>query len=137
MSENKKTLRAGDVMQPQFIEMDGLMTVADALAAMADGHTNTLIINKRHDDDEFGIVLLSDIAKKVLVKNRAPERVNLYEIMSKPVIAVDERMDVRYVARLFDQFGLSRAPVIREGRVVGMVSNDDLVLRGLMKLRRS
>lgn len=137
MNDKKKSIRAGDVMQPHYIEMDGRMTVADALEAMSGSQTNTLIVKKRHADDEFGIVLLSDIAKKVLAKNRAPERVNLYEIMSKPVIGVDPNMDVRYVARLFDQFGLSRAPVVKDGKVMGMVSNDDLVLRGLMHLDRS
>lgn len=137
MSAEGKTIRAGDVMRPQFLEMDGLMTVADALEEMAERDMNTLIIVKRHADDEFGIVQLSDIAKKVLARNRAPARVNLYEIMTKPVIGIHERMDVRYVARLFDKFGLSSAPVIKEGDVIGMVSNDDLVLRGLMRLHSS
>jgi CBS domain-containing protein len=78
--------------------------------------------------------LLSDIAKKVLARDRASERVNVYEIMSKPVITVDPDMDVRYCARLFDQFGLSSAPVIEDGRVLGVVSYKELVFDGLCKL---
>jgi predicted transcriptional regulator len=91
-----------------------------------------LIVDKRDDDDEYGIVLLSDIAKKVLAANRAPERTNVYEIMSKPVLGVHPDMQVRYCARLFNAFGLTLAPVIdAANEVLGMVSYDDLVLRGL------
>ncbi len=93
--------------------------------------TKALIVNKRHEHDEYGIVLLSDIARHVLAKDRAPERVNVYEIMSKPVMAVDPQMDIRYCARLFDKFGLSRAPVIENGSVIGIVSYTDMVLKGL------
>jgi CBS domain-containing protein len=95
--------------------------------------TKCLLVDKRHEDDEYGIVLLSDIAKHVLAKNRSPERVHVYEIMSKPVIAVDPDMDIRFCARLFDKFGLSRTPVIEGGEIVGIVSHSDLVRKGLCR----
>ena len=47
------------------------------------------------------IVSFEDIATEVLAKNRAPERVNIYEIMEKPLFSVDPAMDARYCARLF------------------------------------
>ena len=77
--------------------------------------TKALIVDKRHDDDEYGIVLLSDIAREVMARDKAPDRVNVYEIMSKPVVCVDPKMDIRYCARMFDRFGLSRAPVVEAG----------------------
>jgi predicted transcriptional regulator len=88
-------------------------------------------VNKRHADDEYGVVLLSDVAKRVIALDRSPDRVNVYEIMSKPVIAVGPEMDIRYTSRLFDSFGLAVAPVIAEGGVIGVVSYTDIVLRGL------
>jgi CBS domain-containing protein len=51
--------------------------------------------------------------------------------MSKPVISVPPDMDIRYCARMFEQFGLSRAPVIDNGKVVGIVSFTDMVLKGI------
>ena len=94
--------------------------------------TRTLLVDKRHEDDEYGIVLLKDIAVQVLAKDRAPERVNIYEIMTKPVIGVDPDMDIRYCARMFERFGLGRAPVIDQGKVIGIVSYEDMVLRGVV-----
>ena len=94
--------------------------------------TRVLIVKKRSADDEYGIVLLSDIAKLVLARDRAPERVNIYEIMSKPIVGVDPHMDVRYCARLLGQFGLSVVPVVEDETVIGIVSYVELVLGGIV-----
>ena len=128
---DKTPIRTRDIMQDNYLEMDGLATVAEALAIMKEKELHVVIVKKRNDDDEYGVVLLADIAKKVLAKDQAPERVNIYEIMSKPVVSVDPLMDVRYCARLFERFGLSVAPVIEEDKVLGVVSYNDLVLKGL------
>ncbi len=129
-----KIVRVGDVMKRDFDIVDGKLTVKEALLAMKHPETRALIVEKRHDDDEYGLVLISDIAKKVLGADRAPDRVNLYEIMAKPVLSVAPEMNIRYCARLLERFGIMRAPVISNGKVVGIVSFHDLVLRGLMEL---
>ena len=132
MSDNPKAIvRVRDVMKPEVDIVDGITTVADAVRTMKHVETRALIVNKRHDDDEYGIVLIADIARHVLARNRAPERVNVYEIMSKPVISVAPEMDIRYCARLFDKFGLARAPVIDGGKIVGIVSYTDMVMKWL------
>ena len=127
-------IRVSDVMKADYDLIDGKMTVSDALKAMKYVETRTLIVNKRHDDDEYGMVMLSDIAKHVLAVDRSPDRVNVYEIMTKPVISVRPEMDIRYCARLFDRYGLSRAPVLKQGEVVGIVSFTDMVLRGFFNV---
>jgi signal-transduction protein with cAMP-binding, CBS, and nucleotidyltransferase domain len=131
MSE-RKVIRVRHVMKNQYDMVDGMTTVKDALAKMCHVETKCLIVDKRHADDEYGIVLISDIAKYVLAVDRAPERVNVYEVMTKPVIAIDPEMDIRYCARLFDKFGLSRAPVIEAGKLIGIVSFTDMVLHGMV-----
>jgi len=124
-------VRVRDVMKSDFDMIDGKTTVEDALKTMRHVDTKSLIVDKRHADDEYGMVLLSDIAKQVLAKDRSPKRVNIYEIMAKPVVTVRPDMDIRYCARMFEQFGLARAPVLEHGKVIGIVSFTDMVLRGL------
>jgi CBS domain-containing protein len=131
-----KILRVADVMKRDFDLVDGKLTVREALLAMKHPETRTLIIDKRDADDEYGLVLISDIAKKILAADRSPDRVNLYEIMAKPVLSVRPEMSIKYCARLLERFSLMRAPVISEGKVLGVVSFHDLVLRGLMEMIR-
>jgi signal-transduction protein with cAMP-binding, CBS, and nucleotidyltransferase domain len=111
--------------------IDGRLTVQEALIIMRQKEAGCLVVRKRNEHDEFGIVLPADIAKKVLAKDRSPERVNIYEIMTKPVIAVSPKMDVRYCARLFVRFGLTLAPVIENDQILGVIGYNDIVLRGI------
>ncbi len=127
----RRLVRVREVMKTEVDIIDGMMTVKEALTTMKHIETKALIVNKRHHNDEYGIVLISDIAKQVLATDRAPERVNVYEVMSKPVITIDPEMDIRYCARLFERFGLSRAPVVENRKVIGIISFTDMVLRGL------
>lgn len=131
---DRNIIRVEDVMKTSFDIIDGMTTVADALKKMRHIDTKTLVVDKRHPDDEYGVVLISDIAKQVLARDRSPDRVNVYEVMSKPTMAVDPKMDIRYCARLFERFGLSRAPVIANGKMVGIISYTDMVLRGMLQL---
>ncbi len=127
----KSIIRVRDVMLHEFDMVSGQETISEALAKMKHVKTRMLIVEKRHDDDEYGIVSLGDIARQVLAKDRSPDRVNVYEIMSKPVISVPPIMDVRYCARLFERFGLQRAPVIEEGQVLGVIGYDEMLLHWL------
>jgi CBS domain-containing protein len=133
MIVNKGLIRVKDVMKTDFGTIDGVATVADALKQMKSLKTAVLIVNKRNEDDEYGMLTSGDIARHVLAKDRAPDRVNVYEIMSKPVITVHPDMDIRYCSRLFANFNLVRAPVLENNQVVGMVSPNSLVLDGLYK----
>ena len=127
-----KLIQVKDVMKKEFDVIDGMNTVEEALQRMKHYATKTLIIDKRHEHDEYGIVMLSDIAKNVLARDKAADRVNVYEIMSKQVITVNASMDIRYCARLFDQYGLSRAPVMDNNEIVGIISFTDMVVYGML-----
>ena len=136
MSE-KKITRVRDVMKNNFDLVDGRSTVMEALKKMKHVETKSLIVDKRHDDDEYGMLLISDVAKKVLAMDRSPDRINVYEIMSKPVLSVDPDMDIRYCARYFERFGLTRAPVVDHGKVIGIVSYTDMVIKGMVRFDNS
>jgi len=126
-----KIVTCRDVMNQRFELVDGLKTVSEALAIMKEHDFKKVIIDKRDDNDEYGMVQLSDIAKKVIAKDRSPDRVNLYEIMAKPVVSVRPDMQLKYCARLYENLGLSSAPVIEDQKVIGVLSYHDIVLNWL------
>ena len=128
---DRQPTRVKDVMKTGFDMVDGLDTVQIALERMIHIETKSLIVKKRHDDDDYGLVTLSDIARLVLANDRAPERVNIYEIMTKPALTISSSMDIRYAARIFSRFDLTRAPVLDNREIVGIVSLTDMVLKGL------
>lgn len=121
-------------MRTDVTEVDGRLDVLAALKIMKKVGATSLIVKRRDENDEYGMLLFSDVAKEVIAKNRAPERVNVHEIMAKPVLMVRPNMEVRYCARLFENFGISHAPVIENDEIVGIVSYYLLVLHGLSDL---
>lgn len=131
-AQNRGPVR--DCMRKDVAEVDGKIDVMTALKIMKKAGTTSLIVKRRHQHDEYGMVSFADIAKQVIAKDRAPERVNVYEIMSKPVLTIRPDMEIRYCARLFERFGISNAPVIENDKIIGLVSYYLLVLHGLPDL---
>lgn len=124
-------IRVRDVMANSYVMVDGLTTVREGIRLAKEHVVKALVVDKRNDDDEYGIVLMNDIAKKVLAQNRSSDRTNIYEIMTKPALSVSPDMNVKYCARLFERFGVSRAPVIENGKIIGMVSYNNIVVNGM------
>jgi len=136
-SAKKPVIRVRDIMRTEFGTIDGIATVDEALRLMKGLKTSVLVVRKRHEDDEYGLITSADIARHVLARDRSPERVNVYEVMEKPVITVHPDMDIRYCSRLFARYSLVRAPVVEQRKVIGMVSPNSLVLDGLYRLLKS
>ncbi len=133
MSENT-ALTVRDVMDQNYVSVNGTDTVADAFRQMRDTAAYCMIVRRRDANDEYGLVLHTDIARKVIGPDRSPERVRIYEIMSKPALSVHPGMNIRYAARLFERFHIRVAPVLEAGELVGIVSDLDIVIRGLGRL---
>jgi len=127
-------IKVRDIMKTDFYMIDGKSTVLEAVREMKKHQTSVLFVNKFHENDEYGVINAGIIARQVLAKDRAPERVNVYEVNEKPLISVSPDMDIRYCSRLFARYDLMRAPVMENGQIIGVVSPIQLVLDGLCEL---
>ena len=100
--------KVSEVMTPSPRLIDGLATVQEAVELMRGNNISSLVIERRHEGDEYGLIVVSDIADKVIAANLSPVRTNVYEIMSKPVLTLDGETDIKYAIRLLSRFGLAR-----------------------------
>ena len=118
-------MKASEIMTRDVVTIRGLATVAEAVKLMKDNGLRALIVERRHDGDAYGIVTETDIVYKVAAFGADPKKVRVYEIMTKPCIAVNADLSVEYVARLFANTGIRRAPVIK-GELLGIISVTDI-----------
>lgn len=126
----KKIVTVADVMTRDIIMVEPTATVHEAVEMMRAKRTSSVIVNRRTPADEFGLLVVSDIAAEVIGKNLSPQRVNVYEVMSKPVLTLAAEMNIVYAVRLLTRFMLSRALVIdHERNPLGLVTLRDMVLR--------
>ncbi len=125
-------IKISDVMTPSVHTVNRTATVNEAIKVMREFGVSSLAVERRDKADEYGLVTVSDIARKVVAEERAPDRVNVYEIMSKPAIMLPEDMNIKYAVRLLARFGVSRALVVDDHRApLGLVTMRDMVLRYL------
>jgi len=120
---------AREIMASPVVLIDGMATVAEAIETMKSEGVRALIVNRRDPDDAYGIITMRDIAYLVLAVEADPADVLVHEIQSKPLVVVNPDLDVKYVSRLMANLGLSRAPVIFDGTVQGIVSVSDIVTK--------
>jgi len=121
-------IRSKDVMQKEILSIDGMASAREAAAMMRSSKSSELLVAKRNDDDAWGIVTIMDLVKNVILPDRDPDKIFVYEIMTKPVVMVPAQMDIRYVIRLMQRIGVRRAPVEDNGEIVGMITLYSLVL---------
>ncbi len=132
MNNKRSYQSAKDVMTKKVILVDGMATAKEAVEVMRKEKVESLIVKKRHPKDAFGIVNVHDFISGVIIKEKTSEEVNMFEIMTKPLISVPADMDIRYVARLLINVGIRMAPVEENGEYIGMISLSDLILNDLL-----
>jgi len=121
-------VHARDVMHKQILAIDGMSTAREAAAKMRSEKVSSLLVKKRYPHDAWGILVIQDFVKGVIMPGRSPDEVHVYEIMTKPIITVPADMDIRYAARLLYRANIRRAPVEDKGEIVGMISLSSLIL---------
>ncbi len=119
-------MRADEIMTKEVVTISGSATVAEAVARMKEKNLRALIVERRNNNDPYGMVTETDIVYKVAAYGHDPKKMRVYEIMTKPCIVVNPDLGVEYVARLFANTRIRRAPVVK-GNLLGIVSISDIL----------
>jgi CBS domain-containing protein len=119
-------MKALEIMTTDVVTIKGSATVAQAVQLMRKHRVRTLVVDRRHEEDAYGILTETDIVYKVTAFGEDPQTIRVYEIMTKPCIVINPDLGVEYVARLFANTGLRFAPVIKGG-LLGVISVSDIL----------
>jgi len=128
----KKALRdvrfatAGTVMKKTIVSIDGKETVAAAIKLMRDKKVSSLLVNRRGQEDAWGILTRKDVVNKIVDPGKSPKEVKVFEIMTKPLVMVSPGLTLKYCARMFHHAGIRRAPVFDGKEIIGILSNTDI-----------
>lgn len=112
----------GEVMQSDPRTIEGMASVSEALAVMRAHNYTCLVVPRRDERDEYGLLQITDIAREVISKNRPLSRTNVYEVMTKPAPALDKDMSVKYAIRHMNRFGLTHCVVLSGRDLAGIVT---------------
>jgi len=118
-----------EVMTRDPERIEGLATVEEALTRMNALNISSLVVDRRDTRDEFGLLLVADIARESIGRNRPLNRTNVYEIMTKPAPALDADMNIKYAIRHMARLGLSHCVVLHGRELVGLVTLRDMLVQ--------
>jgi CBS domain-containing protein len=121
-------LKAADIMTKDVATIRSSATVAEAVKLMRARDWRALIVDRLHEQDAYGMITETDVVYKVIAFGKDPNQVHVYEVMTKPCVVVNPDLCVEYVARLFADYNLLRAPVI-QGELLGIISVSDIIAK--------
>jgi len=110
-------------MGKNVVTIDVQKTVYDAAVLMTENKKGCIIITKR--EAPVGIITERDIVRRFVYKSLLQRDVKVFEIMSKPLVTIDPDSPIREAARLMVKNAIRRLPVVKDNKLVGIVTSTD------------
>lgn len=123
---NYSSQKPADVAGKNTVMLDESTNLSEAAKLMREKQISSVLVS-RNSQHVIGIVTERDILYRMIAEIRFPFNTTLKEIMSSPLITVDEATTVKDAIALMRKNAIRRVPIINQGRAVGM-----LTLRGIM-----
>ena len=115
MTQTVKTIRTG-------------ANVREAVRKMNKFNIGSIVVTD--GSKPIGILTERDILRRIVEQSIDPSMVYVKEIMSSPVTTIDPDTSVEDAARLMTKRGIKKLPVVKDGKLVGIVTSLDLMKAG-------
>jgi CBS domain-containing protein len=115
----------GQLMKKDLITVDAGTSVVETAKLMKACDVESVLVSNQ--SRIVGIVTESDIVKKVIGSDRSPYFISVEDIMSSPIVGIEERRPLTEAADLMDKHQSRHLGVTKGGTVVGVLSVRDLL----------
>jgi CBS domain-containing protein len=114
-----------DIMSSPVVTVDGETNVRDSAVLMTDKRIGSILVTER--GQPIGIVTERDILVRVVSLCRDVCATKMREIMSTPLITVPKNTGILDAMREMREHDISRLVVMEDDRLIGMVSERDII----------
>ncbi|MGB3613325.1 MAG: CBS domain-containing protein [Elainellaceae cyanobacterium] len=123
-------LTVKDIMTKPVIMIRSSATVENAIWLMRAKRVRSLIVEKCHEDGNYGIVTEKDIVYKVIAEEKNPSSTRIGSVMRQPCICIPLTATILEASRILSNAGIHRAPVVENHELFGIVSVTDILIKG-------
>ncbi len=113
------------IMVKKVITVNADVKVKDAVKLMNEYNIGCLIVE--NNGKVAGIVTERDLLKRVIEESKDPEKVNVSEIMSQPLIVGSTSMDIEDIVRHMFKYKIKKLPILEDGHLAGLITLTDIV----------
>ena len=118
-------IRIRDIMSTNPVMINKKASVLDATKEMKSERVGSIIIVE--DGKPIGVLTESDILRKIVAEEKDPSKISVEEVMSKPPITISPDATIEEAVRLMGKHKIRRLPVVDKGKLVGMVTEKDIM----------
>ena len=119
-------LYAKDIVETDFISLEGEVDAFEAAKLMKERRRGFVVITSSAGAP-IGIVTEWDYISRLAAEGKDPKNAMLREIMSTNMISVDANLGIEQVSQLMTQRRIRRVLVLRDGKVVGVITSKTLL----------
>ena len=113
------------LMKRDLVTVDSGTSVVEAAKLMKTCNVGSVLV--AHDHQIIGIVTESDVVRKFVGADWGPYFVPVEDIMSSPIVGIEERRPLTEAADLMNRHQTHHLGVTKGGAVVGTLSVRDLL----------
>lgn len=125
-------MKVYEAMSKNPVTLPPERSVFEAVKSMVFRKIGSILVTER--GELRGIITERDILGRVIAEGRNPKITKLKEVMSKPVIYIEDDVDLVEAAELMKKKRIRRLAVLnKDGNLVGIISSNDIA----KSLRRS
>jgi len=111
----------------RICQIDPEATVEEAAKLMKDERVGALLV--MNEEWVIGVLTERDIVYRVLAVGRNSSSTHVHEVMSKNVVVVKPTLTVQDAMQIVTEKRFRHLPVVKSGRLIGVVSSGDLTRR--------
>jgi signal-transduction protein with cAMP-binding, CBS, and nucleotidyltransferase domain len=124
--EIEKEVSVAEVMNKAVIVIDINSDIPAIAKEMVSRDAGSVIVTE--NGKAMGIITERDIVKGIVTEDRRPSEVKASEILSTPLITIEPETNVIKASEIMLKANIKRLPVLENGRIVGVISNTDILL---------
>lgn len=122
-----KQILVKDVMQTNVETISPLASLKEAVAKMKEKKVQSLIVDKQHQHDTYGIITYTSILKAVFAEDGDIDLLNVYDVAVKPAVSISKDVEIKYAAKMMVNFNIKRLLVVDNNQLEGIISMTDII----------
>jgi CBS domain-containing protein len=120
------TVRVKAAMNRKMITLDKGLSVKSAIKLMVKKNIGSIVVTGDRRDNPVGILTERDILKSIAYRGTRPETTKIEEIMSAPIVSVEQDAMLGDAAQIMIKKNIRRLLVKQDDKYVGLITQRDL-----------
>lgn len=124
--EIERDISVAEAMNKAVIVMDVNSDISAIAREMVSRNAGSVIVTE--SGKAMGIVTERDFTKDIVAEDKRPSEVKTYELLSAPLITIGPERSISEASQIMLRANIKRLPVIKNGIIIGMISNTDILV---------